>query len=72
MGSDIHPNHAANLTAKAYRLAVVIHQTGLGNPETVAQLTDEHWGRIAVLAGENRIPSLPTRAAVVRLLHEEL
>jgi hypothetical protein len=60
------------MTAKAIRLAAFLRQHGAGfsDPDAVAWMSDERWARITELAGERRVPSPATRAAVVVLLRE--
>lgn len=66
MTTTIHPSHAANLVAKADRLARFLH-THDTDHVAAELLSDAQWERIAGLAGE-RTPSPATRAATVTLL----
>jgi hypothetical protein len=68
MTTTIHPSHAANMTAKAIRLARFLSENVTPNPDVVAELDAIDWKRIADLAGERRTPSLATCAAPVELL----
>jgi hypothetical protein len=68
--SSVHPAHAANRTAMAVRLADFLeaHGGAFADPLVVSWLPEYRWERIAELAGEARVPSVDTRAEVVRVL----
>jgi hypothetical protein len=64
----IHPAHAANMAAKADRLARWIHANLTTDVNVVARLDDADWERIADVMDETRIPSPATRAMAVVLI----
>lgn len=68
--SGIHPAHAANMTAKAHRLATFLTRRGglYADADLLAWLSDKGWAHIADLTGERTIPSPATRAATVVLV----
>lgn len=63
----IHPAHAANIAAKAERLARWIHANLTTDATVVDALDDADWERIADVMGE-RTPSPATRAMTVVLV----
>jgi hypothetical protein len=64
---QIHPAHAANMAAKADRLARWIHANLTTDADVVGRLDDTDWERIADVMGETT-PSPATRAMTVVLL----
>jgi hypothetical protein len=65
---SLHPAHAANMAAKADRVARWIHANLTADADVVARLDDTDWERIADAMGETRVPSPATRAMAVVLV----